>query len=95
MSKVAFVYEQDFDTYADWLEEGDQGFEHKDDYEGFSTLNVVEIDDYDEQDEDLDEDDYDSVGDVFVGFREGEGSVLEVDEGEFDADDVHLYYPPL
>ena len=85
MSKVAFVYEQWFD-----MEE----HEDYDGYEGFSDLNVVEIEDYDEYDEDLDEDDYESVGSVLVGFNEGEGDILE-SNGDFDKDDVELYYPPL
>ena len=84
MSKVAFVYEQWFD-----MEE----HEDYDGYEGFSDLNVVEIEDYDEYEE-YDEDDFKYVGSALVGFNEGEGTVLEAD-GDFDADDVELYYPPL
>ena len=86
MAYVAFVYEQWFD-----MEE----HEDYDGYEGFSYLNVVEIGGYDEYDE-YDEDDFESVGEVLVGFNEGEGTVLDVVEGDdFKSYDVELYYPPL
>ena len=87
MSKVAFVYEQwfDMDEHEDY-----------DGYDGFSELEVVDIPGgFDPYDEDLDEDDYHNVGSVLVGFNDGDGHVLEVIDGKFEAYEVELYYPPL
>ena len=86
MSKVIFIDEQWFD-----MEE----HEDYDGYEGFSEISVYDIPDYDEYDEDLDRGDYDYVGEVLVGFSDGDGKVLEVSDGKFEADEVELYYPPL
>lgn len=88
MSKVVFIDEQDFDTYED---------ENYSDYEGFSTLDVYDIPDYDDYEFDYYADnrsDYEVVGDVYVGFNEGDGEVLAVD-GDFRAYDVEFCYPSL
>ena len=87
MSKVVFIDEQWFD-----MEEHE---DYGDYYEGFSELSVYDIEDYDEYDEDLDRDDYPYVGEVLVGFCDGDGTALEVIDGDFEASEVELYYPPL
>jgi len=88
MSKVIFIDEGWFD-----MEEHEDYNERE--YEGFSEMSVYDIPDYDGYNEDLDRDEYNNVGEVLVGFCDGDATVLEVIDGDFEAYDVEAYYPPL